>query len=174
MKVRTSSVDETRALGGALAPLLRPGDLVLLAGGLGAGKTAFAQGIAAGLGVADPVVSPSFTIVREYEARIPLAHVDVYRLGRMQDLHDLGFDELLGGDRVVLVEWGDAVAQALPGDRLEVRLEPGSTDDERVVSLAPRGPTWRERAKALHAAVSCFDHTRVEGPRVDVACDGEG
>jgi len=156
VKAHTSSADETRSLGSALAALLRPGDLLLLAGGLGAGKTVLAQGIAAGLGVTEPVVSPSFTIVREYEARIPLVHVDVYRLGRLQELHDLGFDDLLGGDSVVLVEWGDAIAAALPGDRMVIRIEPGRTDDDRIVLLAPHGASWRGRAKGLEATVGVF------------------
>lgn len=162
MRVRTRSVDETRSLGSALAALLQPGDLLLLVGDLGAGKTALAQGIAAGLGVTEPVVSPSFTIVREYEARIPLVHVDVYRLGRLQELHDIGFDELLDGERVVLVEWGDAIATALPGDRLVVRLEPGPTDDDRNVSLTPYGASWRGRAKVIEAALASFDRDDAE------------
>lgn len=154
MRVVTRSVDETRSLGAALAAHLRPGDLLLLAGDLGSGKTALAQGVAAGLGVTEPVVSPSFTIVREYEARIPLAHVDVYRLDRVQELHDLGLDEIVDGGHVTLIEWGDAVAAALPGERLLVRLEAGSTDDERVVSLVPHGAAWRGRLEELEAAIA--------------------
>lgn len=157
MKARTHSVGETRALAGALAALLRPGDLVVLAGDLGAGKTAFAQGIAVALGVTEPVVSPSYTIVREYEARFPLVHVDVYRLDNLQELHDLGFEELVDGDRVTLVEWGDAVAAVLPPDRLVVRLEPGATEDERMVMVIPQGASWRGRLRAIEEAVAGFD-----------------
>ena len=82
------------------------------------GKTAFAQGLARGLGVDEPVTSPTFTIVQEYEGRVPLAHVDVYRLDRVQDLYDLGFDELVDDDRVTVVEWGDLVEQLRAGRAL--------------------------------------------------------
>jgi len=150
MKVLTRSVEETRALGQRLGEtLLRPGDLVVLSGPLGSGKTAFAQGVARGLGVTGPVVSPTFTIVREYEGRVPLAHVDVYRLDRLQELHDLGFDELLD-DRVTLVEWGDAAGPVLPADRLEVRLEmPADEEDERDIRIAAHGESWQARARHL-------------------------
>jgi tRNA threonylcarbamoyladenosine biosynthesis protein TsaE len=149
MMVLTRSVEETRALGERLGEtLLRPGDLVVLAGPLGSGKTAFAQGVARGLGVTDPVVSPTFTIVREYQGRVPLAHVDVYRLERLQELHDLGFDEILD-DRVTLVEWGDAAGPLLPADRLEVRLEMPAEEGEREISLAAHGESWLGRARHL-------------------------
>jgi tRNA threonylcarbamoyladenosine biosynthesis protein TsaE len=149
MKVLTRSVDETRALGARLGDaLLRPGDVVVLAGPLGSGKTAFAQGVARGLGVTDPVVSPTFTIVREYVGRVPLAHVDLYRLERLQELHDLGFDEILD-DRVTLVEWGDAAGPLLPADRLEVRLEMAGNEDEREVRLTAHGESWQGRARRL-------------------------
>src|SRR5205823_13875467 len=102
-------------------------------GVLGAGRTGFARGGARAFGVTEPVVSPSFTIVREYDGRMPLVHVDVYRIDTVQELHDLGFEELVRDDAVTLVEWGDMIDGLLPGDRLDVRLAPGATDDERVV-----------------------------------------
>lgn len=150
MRVLTHSVDETRAVGERLGEaLLRPGDLVVLAGPLGSGKTAFAQGVARGLGVTEPVVSPTFTIVREYHGRVPLAHVDVYRLERLQELHDLGFDEMLD-DTVTLVEWGDAAGPVLPADRLEVRLEmPEDEEEEREIRIAAHGESWRGRSRRL-------------------------
>ena len=145
----TRSTDETLALAGSVGELLRPGDVVSLVGGLGAGKTVFARGVARALGVTDPVVSPSFTIVREYEGRVPLVHIDVYRLDTIQELHDLGFEELVRDDAVTLVEWGDAIDTLLPGDRLDVRLAAGDGDDERVVELEGRGRSWRARAAEL-------------------------
>ena len=153
MTIRTGSPDATRALAAALGPLLEPGDVVSLVGDLGAGKTAFAQGLAAGLGVGGPVTSPTFTIVQEYEGRLPVAHVDVYRLDTVQDLYDLGFDELIDDGRVTIVEWGDLIAQALPADRLVVRIEPGAADTERVLEFAFHGARWLGRRVVIEQAL---------------------
>jgi tRNA threonylcarbamoyladenosine biosynthesis protein TsaE len=142
MKFHTASAEETRALAARLAPQLQAGDVVVLVGDLGSGKTTFAQGVARGLGVEGPVTSPSFTLVQQYEGRLPVAHVDVYRLHRIQELHDLGFEELVDGAGVTLVEWGDAVAQAMPNDRVVVKLEAGAEDDERSVALELLGARW--------------------------------
>jgi tRNA threonylcarbamoyladenosine biosynthesis protein TsaE len=154
MKTTTSSAEETRALGRALAGVLRPGDVVVLAGDLGAGKTTFAQGVARGLGVYEPVTSPTFTIVHQYEGHVPVAHVDVYRLETIAELHDLGFEEVLDDGRVTLVEWGDMVAQALPRERLAVRIEIGAGDDERFVTFSSHGARWRERLPLLEQALA--------------------
>ena len=154
MTIRTGSPDATRALAAALGPLLEPGDVVSLVGDLGAGKTAFAQGLAHGLGVAGPVTSPTFTIVQEYDGRIPIAHVDVYRLETIQDLYDLGFDELIDDGRVTIVEWGDLIAQALPPDHLVVRIDPGDADTERVLELSFHGARWLGRRAEIERAIS--------------------
>lgn len=143
----------TRSLAAAIGPMLEAGDVVSLVGDLGAGKTAFAQGLAAGLGVEGPVTSPTFTIVQEYEGRLPVAHVDVYRLETVQDLYDLGFDELIDDGRVTIVEWGDLVAAALPAEHLEVRMDPGDGDNERVIELAFVGPRWRARMPEIEQAL---------------------
>jgi len=145
----TRSTDETLELAGSVGELLRAGDVVSLVGDLGAGKTVFARGVARALGVTEPVVSPSFTIVREYEGRMPLVHVDVYRIDTVQELYDLGFEEFVRDDGVTLVEWGDMIDGLLPGDRLDVRLTPGATDDERVVEIEGQGRSWRARAAEL-------------------------
>ena len=151
MKLRTESSDQTRAVAAALGELLVAGDLVLLVGDLGAGKTAFVQGLARGLEVEEPVTSPTFTIVQEYAGRLPLTHVDVYRLERVQDLYDLGLEER--GDRgVTVVEWGDLVEQAVPAEHLVIRIEPGAADTERVLELSCHGPRWRGRQDALERA----------------------
>ena len=148
-RARTRSTDETLELAGTVGELLRPGDVVALVGDLGAGKTVFARGVARALGVTEPVLSPSFTIVREYDGRTPLVHVDVYRIDTVQELHDLGFEELVRDDAVTLVEWGDMIDGLLPADRLDVRLTPGTTDDERVIEIEGHGRTWRARAAEL-------------------------
>jgi tRNA threonylcarbamoyladenosine biosynthesis protein TsaE len=161
MELCSRSAEETRALGARLAAVLRPGDVVVLTGDLGAGKTVLAKGIAAGLGVSEPVVSPTFTIVREYEGDIPLQHLDVYRLDHFQEVIDLGLDELLDGHAVTVVEWGEAVSALLPVDRLEVSLlllPPEEADDDtRVVELHGVGPTWAARSRALAAAANGAD-----------------
>jgi tRNA threonylcarbamoyladenosine biosynthesis protein TsaE len=153
-RVVTRSTDETLELARAVAELLRPGDVVSLVGELGAGKTVFARGVARALGVTELVVSPTFTIVREYEGRVPLVHVDVYRIDAVQELHDLGFEEVVRDDAVTLVEWGDRIDGLLPGDRLDVRLAPGAADDERVVEIEGHGHSWRARAAALAVGTS--------------------
>ena len=153
MTIRTGSPDATRALAAALGSLLEAGDVVSLVGELGAGKTAFAQGLAQGLGVAGPVTSPTFTIVQEYEGRLPVAHVDVYRLDTVQDLYDLGFDELIDDGRVTIVEWGDLIAQALPADHLVVRIDAGAADTERVLELSFHGARWLGRRAEIERAV---------------------
>lgn len=145
----TRSAEETRAFAGAVGGLLRPGDVVSVVGDLGAGKTVFARGVAGALGITDPVVSPSFTIVREYEGRVPLVHVDVYRIDTIQELHDLGFEEVVRDDAVTLVEWGDVIDGMLPGERLDVRLAAGDGDDERVVEIEGLGRSWRARVAEL-------------------------
>jgi tRNA threonylcarbamoyladenosine biosynthesis protein TsaE len=153
LRTETGSADETLALAQSIGALLRPGDVVVLAGDLGSGKTTFAKGIGRALAVDEPVVSPTFTIVRQYEGRLPLVHVDVYRLDHLQELHDLGLEELIEGDAVTLVEWGDVVTAYLPTERLEIRLDVGGRDDDRVVTLVPRGPSWLARERALAAAL---------------------
>ncbi len=153
IRARTKSVEDTRALAAQLASLARPGDLILLEGGLGAGKTAFVQGFARGLGIDDPVTSPAFVLVRSYEGRIPMVHLDVYRLDHLQELVDLGVAELLDEDAVTLIEWGDVVTPALPADFLEIRLDGGEAEDERTVSLAAVGTTWPPRLAAIARAI---------------------
>ncbi len=149
----TKSADDTRELGAALAQLARPEDLILLSGDLGAGKTTFAQGFGRGLGVQEPVVSPTFTLIRSYEGRLPLLHCDMYRLDHLQEVIDLGLPELLDEGAVALVEWGDVVAPSLPPDHLDVRIEFGDGDDERRFALRAVGPTWPRRLPDVQAAL---------------------
>jgi tRNA threonylcarbamoyladenosine biosynthesis protein TsaE len=153
--LRTSSADETREVGEAIASLLRARDAVVLTGELGAGKTTFAQGVARGLGIEEPVSSPTFTLVKEYSGILDLAHVDVYRLDRIQDVMDLGLDELGAGEDVLLVEWGDTIEELLPDERLRIELttDAGPDDDERSIAISATGAGWVERFAALEAAV---------------------
>ncbi|MFI5047725.1 MAG: tRNA (adenosine(37)-N6)-threonylcarbamoyltransferase complex ATPase subunit type 1 TsaE [Acidimicrobiia bacterium] len=150
---QTHGAGETLALAERVGGLLRGGDVLSLSGDLGAGKTVFAKGVARALRVRDAVVSPTFTVVREYAGTLRLVHVDVYRLDRVQELHDVGWDDLLDGDSVALVEWGDRVGPLLPTDRLEVRIDLGDTDDDRTVTFTLTGSAWVVRGDALAAVV---------------------
>jgi len=153
--IRTAGADETRAVGRVVAELCEPGDVVVVSGDLGAGKTTFVQGLAAGLGVDEPVVSPTFTLAREYHGALRLVHVDVYRLDRVQELLHLGLDDL-AAEAVLVVEWGDVVADHLPADHLAVRLAaPSAGDpDQRAVALHATGPAWADRVGRVAAALT--------------------
>ena len=142
LRVESTSPSDTLALGRKLAALLHPGDVVLLAGALGAGKTLFASGIAEGLGVAEPVTSPSFVLVRTYEGFLPLVHADLYRLRTTGELDDLELSES-ARDGVLLVEWGNVAAAGVPVDHLLVELEIGD-EQMRTITFQPRG-SWRSR-----------------------------
>jgi tRNA threonylcarbamoyladenosine biosynthesis protein TsaE len=150
----TSSVAETREVAAAIAELARPGDLLLLVGELGAGKTAFAQGFGAALGVREPITSPTFTLARQYRGRLELNHLDVYRLEQLDEVLDLGLAELLDAPSVTLIEWGDTIVPALPADFLEVRLSYGDEDDARRITVRPVGSPWTARVRALTAALA--------------------
>ena len=152
---RTTSADQTKALAAALAELARPGDLLLLAGDLGAGKTAFTQGYGAALGVDDLITSPTFTLVNSYEGRLELNHLDVYRLEALGEVLDLGVPEMIDEGGVTVIEWGDAVSPALPADYLEIRFSfTEDDDDERIIELVPVGPRWAARTRAVATAVA--------------------
>jgi len=176
----TATPDDTRAAARGLSALLEPGDVVALSGDLGAGKTCFVQGAAAALGVELPVTSPTFVLVKLLPGRIPVVHVDVYRLERLRDVHDLG-EDVFAPDVVTFVEWGDTIRGLLPDDRLEVALthvdQPGahaagtsaeaspaagaSADDPegalpRSIEVRAYGTTWQRRADALAAACAAW------------------
>ncbi|CAN5876228.1 tRNA (adenosine(37)-N6)-threonylcarbamoyltransferase complex ATPase subunit type 1 TsaE [soil metagenome] len=134
---------DTLAVAGRLAAEIRPGDVVVLSGRLGSGKTRFAAGLAAGLGVEETVVSPSFVLMREYlSGFLPVVHVDVYRLGSTGEFEDL---EVFGraAHGVALIEWGEAVAPMIPLDHLDVLIEVGD-DDQRTLTFRPAGE-WIDR-----------------------------
>lgn len=157
IEIETETADRTREVGRALASMLEPRDTLVLTGDLGAGKTTLVQGIGRGLGVDDHVASPTFTLVREYTGRLDIAHVDVYRLERVQDVLDLALDELGGPDRVLLIEWGDAVSDLLPDDRLRVELTTERADREtRRIVITPQGRSWAARWERLEQVLEPF------------------
>ena len=150
----TASAHETKQLAAAIAELARPGDVVLLAGDLGAGKTAFAQGFGAALGIAEPITSPTFTLVSQYTGRLELFHLDVYRLDQVDEALDLGLAEMLDEGGVTLIEWGDTIIPALPADFLEVSMRIGEGDDDRMFEIQMIGPRWSARNRALGTALA--------------------
>ncbi len=140
---------ELRGLAAGLAELLHPGDVVLLTGELGAGKTCFIQGMAEGLGVKERVLSPTFTLLREYRGRLSLYHLDAYRLEGPWDLYQLGLEDYLEGEGVVAVEWADRVRGFFGEDCLEVFLDFAEGGEARTVTLRSRGGDWGERLSHL-------------------------
>jgi len=149
LPVRLSTVDDTRAYGAKLAAVLRAGDLVVLTGPLGAGKTALVQGIGAGLGVRGPVLSPTFVIARVHRpGRLPLVHVDAYRLGSFAEVDDLDLDVDLA-DSVLVVEWGSGKVEQLADSHLEIEIARTPDSEMRTLTLRPRGGDWSERISAL-------------------------
>lgn len=162
----TDAAQETKLLAAALAELTRAGDVVLLAGDLGAGKTAFAQGFGAALGVTEPITSPTYTLVSQYSGRLELNHLDVYRLEQVTEVLDLGLAEMLDDGGVTLIEWGDTIIPELPADFLEVRLRMGEGDDDRVIEIQPVGPRWSARVRAITTALAPWIGDIPEMPEV--------
>lgn len=143
IEVRCPTSGDTESLGSRLASSLRPGDVVVLAGGLGAGKTLFAKGLATGLGVEEAVVSPSFVLVREYRSGfMPVIHADVYRLGSINEFEDLDVLEM-SKDGVLVIEWGEAVESVLPRDHLRIEFSVEG-DGARVLRFVSEG-SWTSR-----------------------------
>lgn len=149
--VFSSSPDETSKLATGLADLAEGGDVLVLVGDLGAGKTAFSKAYGKALGIEEPMTSPTFTLARQYEGRLTLHHLDVYRLEQMAEVLDLDLPELLDSGGVVLIEWGDAILPMLPPDYLEVRFTFGEGDDDRSIELRPVGSRWLGRSDALRS-----------------------
>ncbi|MGW4643051.1 tRNA (adenosine(37)-N6)-threonylcarbamoyltransferase complex ATPase subunit type 1 TsaE [Sphaerisporangium sp. NPDC004334] len=143
---RAATTEEMWALGEEVARLLRPGDLVVLSGPLGAGKTTLVQGIAEGLKVRGPITSPTFVISRVHPSLAggpALVHADAYRLGGALEVDDLDLDASLE-DSVTVVEWGEGLVEGLADDRLEITIERGDAGDERLVRLRGVGPRWKD------------------------------
>ena len=137
MELLSHSPEDTEDIGARLAEQLEPGAVVAFTGDLGAGKTAFVRGLARGLGIAERVTSPTFTIVNEYEGgRLPLFHFDMYRLGSADELFDIGWEDYLRRGGVCAVEWSENIADALEEDAVRVDIRRGASDQERVITIA--------------------------------------
>ena len=136
MQIQTHSPEETEAVGRKLAAQLQPGDVLAYYGDLGAGKTAFTRGLASGLGVTEPVTSPTYTIVDEYlSGRLPLFHFDMYRLGSADELFDIGWEDYLARGGVCAVEWSEIVSDALEDGVLRVDIRRGAGEGERIITI---------------------------------------
>jgi tRNA threonylcarbamoyladenosine biosynthesis protein TsaE len=147
----SGSPEDTLAIARALGEVLAPGDVVALTGELGAGKTVFCKGVGEALGIPpDRILSPSFTIVTEHRGRLPLTHVDVYRLDTVREAEEIGLDETLAGEGVCVVEWAEKVTELLPTDCVKVTFTI-SGGDRREIAVAvpdqPRFETFRARSK---------------------------
>lgn len=164
VELETRSPEETRRVALALTPILLPGDVLALSGDLGAGKTTFVQGLAAGLKIPDRVTSPSFILMREYfGGRYPLMHLDIYRLEQMQEVIDLGYEEFLDPGHIIAVEWGDRIEPLLPPDHLMIGLHYTGDDVRRHLTLSARGAAWRGRMQTVRILTSdLFSPTRDE------------
>lgn len=152
MEVYLKDPEATRALGRALGKLVRPGDIIILSGELGAGKTTLVQGLAQGLGVKDVVTSPSFTLIQEYRGYYPLYHIDLYRLEDLEEVWALGLEEYLFGTGITVVEWGERLVPFVP-ERLEILLERDSGEGRRA-RVAPYGGHYRDLLKELAKELS--------------------
>ena len=152
LTLRTAAPEDTRAVAAVLADVLRAGDVVALTGELGAGKTCFVQGAAAALGVDERVTSPTFVLRREYAGRVPVLHLDVYRLDVLQEVLDLGYEDALDRSSVTFIEWGDAVAPLLPPDHLEVELRLPAPDELVADGAGPEPRHVVVRAHGLDRA----------------------
>lgn len=128
----TSCAEQTEQLGKQLAATLKPGDIIAFTGGLGAGKTAFCRGIAAGLGVTDPVSSPTFAIVNYYNGPLPFAHFDAYRISSEEDLETAGFYDYLANGAVIAVEWSENIADFLQGNIIKVDILATSENQRKI------------------------------------------
>ncbi len=151
LRVMSRSPADTQELARRLGLLVTAGDILLLGGDLGAGKTTFTQGLARAIGVTETVTSPTFTLIRTYQgaSQLKLLHADVYRLEHLQEIIDLGLPELIEEGSVAVIEWGDVAASVFMPDYLDVRLEFGDDCNERTIVLRPVGSRWAARIGRL-------------------------
>ena len=157
LRIESYSDEQTEKLGEMLGRILCAGDVVTVDGDLGAGKTTFSHGLARGLDIADVVSSPTFTIVNQYEGRLPLAHFDWYRLETEEELDCLELEQVYGQNQVTLIEWADKFIDALPAERLSIRLEYGVNPGSRVIIMAPLGKRYEERCEEMAKSADCRD-----------------
>lgn len=141
MEYISKSYEETQKIASDFAKTLKSGDVICMYGDLGAGKTAFVQGLAKGLQIHEPITSPTFTIVNEYEGSLPLYHFDVYRIADSDEMYEIGYEEYIDGDGVSVIEWAELISDILPDDRYEVTVSKDYTQDENYRKIEIRKVT---------------------------------
>lgn len=139
--ILAESPEETQAIAARLFDGLQPGAVVAIHGTLGAGKTCFAQGLASAAGVRDPVCSPTYTVINEYQGRLPFHHIDLYRLGDPGEVADLGLEEVFERGGITVIEWPERAGNLLPGSTIHVTIQRGASEQERWIDLAACGET---------------------------------
>ena len=144
----SSSAERTRRIGTKIGESAQPGDVVLLVGELGVGKTCLTQGIAWGLGIDDYAASPSFVLVREYQGRLPLYHIDFYRLDALEEMADLGLDDYLYGEGICVVEWADKGLALMPGEHLLIEMR-YLASTRRSIALSAKGTRYKDMLSLL-------------------------
>jgi len=151
MEIRTFSENETEKLGKKIGRLAWPGMIILLKGDLGTGKTVLTRGLARGLGIEEPITSPTYTLLHQYHGRLPLYHFDIYRLTAPEEMYDLGYEEFFYGQGVSVVEWPERMEDLRPDEYLEIIIEknPGHEGDERIIRIFPVGEDYKNIAKEL-------------------------
>jgi len=152
---RSASPEQTAVVARAIADAAKANDVIVLGGDLGAGKTTFTKSFGLGLGVTDPITSPTFTLAQQYDGgRLTVHHLDVYRIDQIEEVIDLALPELFESGGVVVIEWGDKIAPALPSGYALLRFGFGDGDDDRTLSLTAVGADWAARVPGLKAALS--------------------
>ena len=149
-KCSLHSLEDTEKFGFRLGKILKGGDLLCFIGDLGAGKTTLTKSIAKGLDVKDYVTSPTFTLINEYQGRVPLYHFDVYRLDDVDSLYDLGFEEYFYSNGVCIIEWGDKILSLLPKDTIILEINRGNGDNDREVTITGQGDRYTEIVEELN------------------------
>lgn len=144
------SHNDTKKIGKAIGELLRSGDIICLTGDLGAGKTAFSSGLALGMGIEEDIVSPTYTIVHEYQAHLPLYHFDVYRIEDVEEMYDLGYEDYFYGNGVTVIEWASLIEKIIPRENLWIDIKIGDSENHRRIYLDPKGARYQNLIEELN------------------------
>ncbi len=157
LKINSMCDKDTKNWGYKLGKLFTKGDVICLSGDLGAGKTSLTQGIAKGLGVDDYVTSPTYTLINEYKGRYPVYHFDVYRINDIDEVYELGYEEYLYSDGVIVIEWASIIKEILPENRLDINIKRGNDLNYREIYIEAKGKRYKEIINSLDLLVQKGD-----------------